>query len=234
MPDKLEKLIRLVYRRSKRARPAAAESHPDEEDIACFLEERLSQEEKEHVLGHLFNCDVCMENLAIQLRLHPVKEGRVPLELLKQAKDMVSQKSDNPALEVILKLKDQVIEILSSTGDLFWGAEKVPLPILRGSPMKEFKDEVTILKNFNGMVVEVKIENKQGKVFKLNIKVMEKTNRKKIKDLRITLIKGGVELESYYTDSGRVIFEHVLLGKYKVEIYAPDTRLASMILDIKV
>lgn len=234
MPEKLERLIRLVYRRSKPALPAGEGGHPDENDMVCFLEERLSREEKKRVQAHILTCDTCMENLAIQLRLDPVKEARVPLKLLKQVKDLVSQELNNPVLELILKLKDKAIEVLSSTGDILWKGELVPLPILRGRSIKDFKDEVTIFKNFKDKVVEVKIENIQGRAFKLNIKALDKFRRKIIKDLRITLLKGDLELESYHTDSGGVIFEHVLLGKYKVEIYSPDTLIASIILDIKV
>jgi hypothetical protein len=234
MPDKLERLIRSVYRSSKPFLPAAEGSHLDEEDVVCFLENRLSREEKDRVQAHMLTCDTCMENLAIQLRLHPVKEGRVPLKLLKQAKDIVSQKLNNSVLEVILKLKDQAIEVLNSTGDILWKGELVPLPILRGRSIKDFKDEVTIFKNFKDKVVEVKIENIQGRAFKLNIRARDKFRRKIIKDLRITLLKNDLELESYHTDSGGVIFEHVQLGKYKVEIYSPDILIASILLDIKV
>jgi uncharacterized protein YjbK len=54
-----------------------------------------------------------------------------------------------------------------------------------------------------------------------------------MKDLRVTLIKDDVELESYITDSGKVTFEHVLLGRYSVEISSVDNKIASVILDIK-
>ncbi len=234
MPEKIERLIRLVFRRSKPFWPGKVSSHPNEEDMACFLEDRLSPEEKERIQEHMISCDTCMENLALQLRLDPVKEGRVPLGLLKQAKDLVNRELNNPVLEVILKLKDKAIEVLNSTGDIIWKGELIPLPILRGRSIKDFKDEVTIYKNFKDKVVEVKIENIQGRAFKLNIKALDKFKRKVIKDLRITLLRDDLELESYHTDSGGVIFEHVQLGKYKVEIHSPDQLIASIILDIKV
>jgi hypothetical protein len=41
-------------------------------------------------------------------------------------------------------------------------------------------------------------------------------------------------MESSLSDSGKVIFEHVLLGKYTVEISTLDKKLAGILLDIKV
>ncbi|MFH1397342.1 MAG: hypothetical protein ABIH27_02155 [Candidatus Omnitrophota bacterium] len=234
MPEKIERLIKLVYRRSKPFWPGKASSHPNEEDMACFFEDRLSPEEKERIQEHMLFCDTCMENLALQLRLDPAKEEKVPLGLLKQAKDLIGRELNNTVLEVILKLKDQAIEVLNSTGDILWKGELIPLPILRGRLVKDFKDEVTIFKNFKDKTVEVKIENIQGRAFKLNIRAWDKFKRKIIKDLRITLLKDDLELESYHTDSGGVIFEHVQLGKYKVEIHTPDQLISSIILDIKV
>jgi hypothetical protein len=55
-----------------------------------------------------------------------------------------------------------------------------------------------------------------------------------IKDLRVTLIRDDTELESYLSDSGKVVFEHVLLGKYMVEISNIENKLAMIEIDIKV
>jgi hypothetical protein len=49
----------------------------------------------------------------------------------------------------------------------------------------------------------------------------------------VTLFKDATELESYLNDSGSVIFEHVLLGKYKIELSDLERNLASVILDLR-
>ena len=61
----------------------------------------------------------------------------------------------------------------------------------------------------------------------------EKQTQKTLKDIRVALLKGDLELESYLADSGGVTFENILLGKYRIEINDIDKRLASVILDIK-
>jgi succinate dehydrogenase/fumarate reductase iron-sulfur protein len=99
--------------------------------------------------------------------------------------------------------------------------------------VKDFKDEVTILKDLKDIRVEVKIENKAGKAFCLTIMVKQRQTQKIIKDLRVTLLKDDLELESYLTDSGSVTFEHLLLGSYTIEVVSTEDKLASILLDIK-
>jgi hypothetical protein len=113
------------------------------------------------------------------------------------------------------------------------GQELVPAPVLRSRNIRDFKDEVTILKDFKDVRVEAKIENKLGSSFSLTVIVKEKPDLQVIKDLRITLFKGDMELESYHVDSGKVTFEHVACGSYTVAISSLTTTLASVLLDIK-
>ena len=232
MQDKIEKLIKSVYRKWRAGLPQAQEPHPDEESIACFLEDRLSQEENERIITHLIGCDECAENIAAQLKLTPVDAGQVPAELLSAVKNLVSSADKIHPLEIALRFKEKFLEIINTTGDCLVGQELVPAPVLRSRKLKDFKDEVIILKDFQNIRVEAKIENKVG-AFNLTVMVKEKTTQKFIQDLRITLLKDDLELESYHTDLGRVTFEHVLLGKYTVEISNIEEKLASILLDIK-
>ena len=149
-------------------------------------------------------------------------------------KNLLNREEDIPLLEILLRFKEKAIELINTTGDVLVGQELVPAPVLRSRLIKDFKDEVTILKDFNDIRVQIKIENKWGKVFNLKLAAKQKHTQKIIKDLRVTLLKDDLELESYLTDSGSVIFEHVLLGKYRLEISAIENKLASILLDIKV
>jgi len=93
--------------------------------------------------------------------------------------------------------------------------------------------KVTILKDFLDTRVEVKIENKGGKEFGLFVFVRDKQTQQIIKDLRVTLLKDDLELESYLSRCDKVIFEHVLAGKYVVEISNTSGKIASILLDIR-
>lgn len=234
MPERIEKLIKLVYKiwKAKAAQPQ--EPHPDEETLVCFLENKLSGQEYERIKTHLVSCDRCSEIVATQLKLKTIEIKELPQELLTRVKELVKQEDKISVLEIYLKLKEKVLEIVNTTGDVLVGQELVPAPILRSRKIKDFKDEVTILKDFKDIRVEVKIENKLGRSFSLMVVVKEKASQRIMKDLRVTLVKDDLELESYLTDSGKVTFEHVLLGKYTVEISTVESNLASILLDIKV
>lgn len=235
MQNKLENLIKAVYKRWKADNlKVAAGPHPDEQDLACFLENRLSAEETECLKAHLINCESCAEIITAQLKLKPLSIKEIPQELLKRLKDLVKQEEKVSLLEIFLRLKEKAVEILNTTGDVLVGQELLPAPVLRSRRIEDFKDEVTILKDFKDIRVEVKLENKNGRVFDLAVVVKEKASQKTMKDLRVTLIKDDVELESYISDTGKVSFEHILLGKYTVEISTLETKLASILLDVKV
>ena len=233
MEEKLEQIIRAVYKKWKADQPKLSEEHPDEEALACFLEDRLPLEDKDNIVAHIISCDRCADIVAMQIRLQPTETKEVPPELIARLKGLLSTGDKASILEIALRLKEKLLEILNTTGDVLVGQELVPAPVLRSRSIKDFKDEVTILKDFQDIRVEAKIENKAGLAFDLFIVVKEKETQKVIKDLRVTLVKDDLELESYLTDSGSVTFEHILLGKYTVEISTQDGKLASILLDIK-
>lgn len=233
MQDRLEKLIKVVYKKWKTERPTTQQTHPDEETLVCFLEGRLSQKENEQIKLHLISCEDCAEVFVIQARLKTTEEKAMPEDLLERMKDLVSLQDKTSILEIILKFKEKILELVSTSGDILVGQELVPAPVLRSRRTKDFKDEITILKDFKDIIVEAKIENKGGQVFDLTVVIKEKKTQKIIKDLRVTLLKDDVELESYLADSGKVTFEHILLGKYTIEIENLENKLVSILLDIK-
>lgn len=233
MQDKLEKLIAIIYKKWKSHQAKIQEPHPDEETLACFIEGKLSPQENQRIKNHLIKCDCCQEALAVQARIDTLQERQLPKELLERVKNLVIQQDKPSVLEILLKAKEHFLEIINTTGDVLVGQELVPARILPRRQIKDFKDEVTILKDFKDMRVEVKIENKAGQFFNLTVAAKEKWTNKIIKDLRVTVLKDDLELESYLTDAGAVTFEHVSLGKYTVEISNLEQKLASVLLEIK-
>jgi hypothetical protein len=234
MSEDLEKIIGKVYREWKSGQPREEGFHPDEETFASFIENRLSAEENERIKGHLITCDKCAEILSLQIRSKGLEEKEIPVHLLEKTKKTVSEMLVSYILEIILKLKQKTLEIINTTGDVLVGQELVPAAVLRSRQIKDFKDEVNILKDFKDIRVEVKIETKDGGTFNLTVIVKERETQNIIKDMRVTLLKGDLELESYLSESGKVTFEHVLLGKYTVEISTIKDKLATVLLDIKI
>lgn len=233
MQDHFERIIRMVYQNWKQSEGRDEEAHPDEETLACFIEGRLPAEESERLKAHLVRCDDCMEAITLSMQAAEMPEEEPSAELLERVRKMLAFELKPSLLEIVLRLKEKASEIISTTGDVLVGQELVPAAVLRSRSIKDFKDEVTILKEFFDIRAEIKIENKGGNAFNLSILVKHRITQKVIKDLRVALIKDNTELESYLTDAGLVTFEHVLLGKYTVEISRVNSKLACVLLDIR-
>ena len=233
MGDKLEGLVRKVYRRWKKS-SIAKDSHLDDEILACFFDNCLLPEENERIKEHIIGCDECAEIFALSLNTESAVEPKeVPKELLNRVLEILKSKEKPAIFEIILLLKENLLEIINATGDILLGQELVPAPVLRSRKIKDFKDEVTVLKDFEDIRLEVKVENKGGKYFNVTVKARHKHNLMSFKDLRATLIKDGLELESYLGDSGSVTFEHVLPGKYDLALTSVISKLATVSLDVR-
>jgi len=234
MEDNLARLTGELYKRWKKAQKARLpQAHPDEEELACLAQNLLNTDEAGRIKEHILVCDDCSHALALHLKIQGAAPEDVPEELQARIKELVSGQ-DAALWQIVLLLKEKALEIIDVSGNILLGQELVPAPVLRSRSIKEFKDEVTILKEFKDIRVEARIVNKQGKSFSLTITAKDKQSNKTVKDLRVTLLKGELELESYLVDSGAVTFEHVLLGKYTVELYGAESgKFASVLLDIK-
>lgn len=232
MQDNIERLIELVYKKWKSGKQKEFQTHPDEEELTCLLEDRLSLPEAQEIISHILSCNRCAEIIATQSKIEDRLDRDIPREFLEYAQGLIKEEEKIPLLEIFLSLKEKAIELLNTTGDVLVGLELVPAPVLRSRSIKDFKDEITVLKDLKNISVEVKIENKAGKAFNLTINAKEKNTRKVLKDIRVSLLKEDLELESYVSDSGSVTFEHVLLGSYRLEIATINEKLGSVLLEI--
>ncbi|RKY30743.1 MAG: hypothetical protein DRP74_06395 [Candidatus Omnitrophota bacterium] len=236
MLSKIENFIKIIYGKWKADSLKHSDSgttHPDEETLASFMEGRLPERGAKKIIEHVLSCHKCSEAIVLQAKIEKMPEQEVPPDLILRAKDLVEPQIETPLLEVAIKIKENILELLNTSGDILVGHEFMPAPVLRSRKIKEFKDEITVLKDFTDIRVELKIENKPGKIFDVNVCVKEKATQKMIKDLRVTLMRDGLELESYVNDAGVVTFEHVLAGSYTVKISSLQKTIARVILEVK-
>jgi len=218
MNNYFERIVKAVYREWKTANRFTANKHPDAESLACFLEDSLPVQEKELIQKHAVKCDLCSEYLSTQLKIQPHLSLDVPAPLLEKIKKLVEGAGVKEMLEIFIQLRGKALEIIQTTGDVLFGQELIPAPLLRSRKINEFKEEISILKDLQRVRVMVKIQNKSAKRFNLIITVKDKQTQVIDKDLRVTLFKDGVELESYAMDSENSSFEDILPGDYRLEI----------------
>ncbi|MFA4984196.1 MAG: hypothetical protein WC559_02650 [Candidatus Omnitrophota bacterium] len=235
MPESLEDLIKSVYRGWKAGRSGELRDHPCEEELVCLAEGRLSPKDARAVKSHLAECDECGSRFSAYVKLRFLPEGvlEVPLALREKLKGLLTQKPGNPVLEIFLRFKEKVLELISTTGNVLVGQELVPAPLLRARRIRDFKDGIDIFNDFEKIRVEVKIEKKGGNNFNLEVSVKEKQTQRWLRDIRITLEREGFELESYMSDKGGVTFENIALGEYRIEISDAQSVLACVVLDVR-
>jgi hypothetical protein len=234
MTNYLEQITKIIYREWKAAKRFAGQEHPSEEELVCLLENTLKPADKRLVQKHLLKCDLCAEYLATQLKIQPHLSLDLPAGLLEQVERLVNEGARENLLEICLKLKEKALEIIQTTGDVLFGQELVPAPVLRSRKISEFKEEISILKDLQKIRVLAKIQNKTTQSFNLTITVTDKQAKKADKSLRVTLIKDGLELESYVNESGSSFFENIQPGNYSVEVSRQEERVAVIDLQVKV
>jgi hypothetical protein len=232
MLNKLEQIIKVAYKSWRGKLHNASGACPDEETLALFLDGRLSEKENRELKRHFIECDKCLEVIALAGK--KAEDIPLPEELIKRAKNMILQQQKNePLLEIILGFKEKIIDIIGTTGDVLFGQEFAPLPVLRSRNIKVFGQEVLIIKNFDKIKTEVEVENKADDKAKVIIKLSDINTGKPVEDLRITLIRQGKELESYIAASGKAIFDDILPDKYSIEISTPEAIIGRVLLEIR-
>ena len=234
MSKELEKLIKVVYDKWKAKLPSEQGAHPDEEDFLAFVQNQLPPQQTSRIKNHILSCDSCSQILAVSIKLQSVQELEAPEKLLDQSRELINKAISVRVLEIMLQVKEKMLNLINTSGDVRVGQELIPAAVLRSRKISDFKDEVTILKDFGDIRLEAKITAKESNNFDLLVIIRNKQSQEIIKDLRVSLIKGDLELESYLAESGKVVFEHVSLGKYTVEISSPMDNVASILIDIKV
>lgn len=232
MENRPEETIKKIYKSWMRDQPKAQENHIGEEDIALLCDNKASRSSKNKIFEHILSCGECANKVAHSARLKTIEMLDVPLEVTQKAKDLLDDQSGQGILKIALKLKEGFLEIVSATGSVLVGQELMPVSVLRGRGFNASNDKITVVKVFPRAQVEINVLSGATGKFNIQVDVKKKNTPLKIKDLRITLLKHGIELESYHTDSGKAVFEQVSPGQYHIEISSVKYNLASVLLNV--
>ncbi len=211
----------------------APDNHPNEEEIACFIEGKLGAQESEKFREHLSACDDCARLLAAELYSYPPGLIDIPAASLSAARAMVNDRGLLRPLEIVLKIRHFGFEIVKASGDILFGQEFVPAAVLRGRHITDFKDEVVAVKDFPKARIEVRVHSGKNSGFHVTVSAKDKRTQRLLPDLRVTLFRDDIELESKITVKGRVAFEHVAAGRYTVTVTGQKDEIARLIIDVK-
>ena len=231
MDPKLEKIIKVVYRGLRQKQTSNNRDCPDEETIACFCEGKLSKEDSQGFKKHILKCERCARIVTLyNIDIDP--QQAVPSSLLDKARDMIEGHSFN-LLEIVLSAKEKFLELISTTGDVILGNEIIPMPVLRSRQIKELKGELKVVKEFKDIRINVSIEKKDKPGVKIIALLTNKHTSIPVENLRISISKGEIELESHTAESGKVIFDNVNFGTYSLLIFQNSELLGLIKIEIR-
>lgn len=224
----------MVYKAYRQEQPKDSQPCPDEETLVCFSEGRLTKPEIEKIQEHLIICSRCAEILSL-LSLKGLQEQKeVPESLLQKAKDLVSPVKVLPTiLELVIALKEKALEILDTTGDVILGNEIMPLPVLRSRNIRQFQEEINLIKEFGDVKINLTVEKRGRDKVRISLTLVDKSSLLPLQDLRLSLLKDGVEMESYTVASGNAVFEELDFGRYAIEVYRREEKIGFMVLQIQ-
>ena len=69
MLNNFEKMVRIIYGERKKSAAFVDQEHPSEEDLACFIDDQLPDNDKDLMIKHLLDCAACAECLSTQLKI---------------------------------------------------------------------------------------------------------------------------------------------------------------------
>jgi len=232
MGSKNGDIVKIVYREWKKAQCNHCGEHPDEEAFACYIDGRLGIEEKKKIEGHITRCASCSQILSFSLGMGMELPEDVPQEFIDMAKGLVKEKA--LVFEISAQIKNGILELISASGDILIDQELVPVSLLRSRNIKGFKDEVTLFKDLKDIRVELKIRVKSARKANFEVLVSDRYTSKPLKEVRISLLKNGIEMESYLSDIGKALFENIQFGRYEIEISSLQKKAGIIILDLNV
>lgn len=201
-----------------------------EEDVAGIIDGKIQESKNLQHIEHISSCQQCASVIKENFLLARAIEGNAMIELphyiAQKAMDLFIPERSQNILDIILNLKQKVIELVQTTGDILIGQELVPVAVLRGKHESDkFQNEIKVVKTFDNILAEVGIEKRNPTLCDIEIRMTEKDTKKKAQDLRVTLTKKNREIESTLVREGKVVFREVSANKYRIVIAKEDKKI---------
>ena len=210
---------------------------PDEEMLADYIENRISNDDRTEMDAHLSDCDRCLQTFITVEGLvrsrDRIQLGTVPSRVTEAALHLVENHGSLSYGSMRIKLKRYLIMLYRRLSHFFrwtpWGDWH--LAPIRGSKKVISENLVHINKTFEEIGTEIEIE-KTGSG-KANIRVKFTESVPKNKGIRVTLNRGEREISSQPFNGDYVLFEEVPFGHYGLTFSRNGVMLGKYLFEIK-
>jgi hypothetical protein len=208
---------------------------PPEETLCGYLEHGLPSDIQTLVEGHLAQCSSCAEQIILIKRVEEDRKMiQTPRHLINRAKNLVKGELSYSPLEIILRFKEDLCEIIRTTGDILQTAGLTPIPVaVRGDIGDERVSITKISKVFDFASVEVDIEKTNASTFLIKVATSDVPSKKPLNDLRVSLFKEKRELESLLTRKGIISFKDLTFSRYAIKIFKAQAIIGEILIDLR-
>jgi hypothetical protein len=199
---------------------------PAEEDLGLFLEGRLSQQERNRVLGHLSLCPHCLDIVSLEASLFgeqaPAAETltTVPSEALARAKGLLKPIKEKPLFDLIVRLYHESLEVIHSALKPLPPVSQPAYATLRGAEKGKGLEPLRMEKSFDGISAEIELTASQKGLWNMQILLKEYREIAIPEGIRVTLkdLSMEKELQSAPARGGLAVFQELPTGEYAIEI----------------
>jgi len=216
---------------------------PNEEMMADYLENRLSEIERLDVESHLSECDDCLEWVSVTHSMMHDFEGynfRDVPEMVTQSAIWLTFKKPNP---VVISMKAQwkkfmqkIQNVIEDMGMIFW--TEIQVAPVRGSRVVLARNQSRRRKDFEKIKTDIEIEKTGDNQAQIRVMVKKDLFDEKI---RVILLKRrlGVapildrEVASYIIEDDAVLFENIPFDHYKLTFTKNGVTLGRYLFQIK-
>lgn len=186
--------------------------------ILAYANGCLNENQLKLVESHLEKCDNCLNELINLQRLMSLQADlKLDMSVLKSdVKGVTEIKGD--ILEIVLKLKDNILELIRHTGELL--SLRPQFSTVRGKDIK-VGDLIAIRKDFKNKDLSLEITvNKELAEYGNNVKIsiMKLSTEEFMPGLSVSLIGKNMHQQGKANDNGVIEFSCNLKGSYDINI----------------
>ena len=206
-----------------------------DEMIASYAEGLLAGNDLISVEEHLKHCVLCSEIALSQKECVLVRRKweftYAPASLFERLKEELETGPSVPLLEIVVSFKEKVLEAIRTTGEFLPLSSIQPAYAMRGQA--DAGNTVTIRETLGETTVTVEISKQNDIHFCAIIKTINAQTNLPREDLRVNLLKGLTEVESYKTINGMVVFDALKPDDYCLQIFYVDQVIGCIKMSLK-
>ncbi|NTV29844.1 MAG: hypothetical protein HGA80_07175 [Candidatus Omnitrophica bacterium] len=193
-----------------------------DEDLTIWQAGLASQEQSARIEGHLRQCVSCRELLNILEEVSAEQDrsvlNKTPAAVAERARQLVQESFIEKMLDVIVRVADGLYQAAETTGNVLVAPWLPAGAVLRGSDNIS-PDALVVEGEKEGLCCRLEFCRQDGGRHTVSVALRDVAADKPINGVACVLYIDGREVESQVSQGGRAVFEDLLPGNYRLELW---------------